>query len=118
MNNSFSIFSQIINRTLPAEILFESDTVIIIKNIYPAAPIHWLAIPKLEVKTLNDFLQDSENQPLLWELFSGLKNLAENHNLHESGYRIVINNGKDGGQSIDHLHLHLLGGGKLDSTGV
>jgi histidine triad (HIT) family protein len=109
-----SIFTKIINREIPAEIIFENDNLIVINNIHPQAPIHWLIIPKIPIPTLHDLLQDVKNKDLLWELLSTAGTMAEKAGIDKSGYRVSINVGEDGGQTIFHLHIHLLGGKKLE----
>lgn len=118
MTTEPTIFSKIINKELPAEILFENSDIIVITNIYPAAPIHWLAISKRPFTDLDELLSNPENKDILWQLIEALQKLAHKKELHKSGYRIVSNIGKDGGQSIPHLHIHLLGGGPLETRGL
>ena len=118
MTNEPTVFSKIINRELPADILFENDQVIVITNIHPAAPIHWLAISKEPFTSLHELLQDEANKDILWQLCQALSTLATEKGLDTSGYRLVSNIGKDGGQSVPHLHIHLLGGAPLAGHGL
>ncbi len=107
-----SLFEKIINREIPATIVFENERVIAIKDINPQAPIHLLIIPKILIVNL---LQAQEGQQaLLGELLLVSKELALQLGIKENGYRIVINNGVDAGQEVPHLHLHLLAGRKLN----
>lgn len=105
------IFCKIIKRELPADIVYENERVIVFKDIKPAAPIHLLIIPKKHIISMNNIEED--DQRLIGELFIVAKKVAEERGVLGSGYRLIINVGKDAGQRVDHLHLHLLGGGKL-----
>lgn len=101
---SDSIFTQIINREIPANIIFEDDKSIIIEDISPQAPIHYLAIPKKEIKGVSDLTEpDSE---IIGHLLMTIK--REMDNLKIKDYRLVINNGSEAGQTVFHLHIHIL----------
>ena len=106
-----TIFSKIINKDIPATIVYEDDDVIAFKDINPAAPIHLLIIPKIEIPTLNDV--KDEHQMLLGKLMLVAKKIAQEQNLSKNGYRLVINCNDDGGQTVYHLHMHIIGGRKL-----
>ena len=101
-----TIFKKIIDKEIPAEIVFEDSHCLAFKDVNPQAPVHVLVIPKKEIKSLADI--DSEDQSLLGHMMLVIRNLAEELALTE-GFRVVANTGKDGGQSVDHLHFHLLG---------
>lgn len=118
MNQNPTVFSKIIDRELPSDIVFESENIIIIKNIQPHAPVHLLGITKKPFNSLHELLLDTNNRDLLWELFSSLASQAEKLGLDASGYRLATNIGKDAGQSVPHLHVHLLGGAELDTSGL
>jgi len=105
------IFCDIINKKSPAKILYEDDEIIAFPDINPSAPVHILIIPKKHIKSANEL--EAENQVLLGKMILTAKKLAKENKIDQSGYRLVINTGKDGGQIIEHLHLHLLGGKKL-----
>jgi histidine triad (HIT) family protein len=105
-----TIFKRIIDKDIPADIVYEDDDCLAFRDINPQAPVHFLVIPKKEISSLAD--ADEEDAPLLGQLLSTAKMLAEQMRL-ENGYRVVINCGADGGQSVDHLHLHVLGGRNL-----
>lgn len=107
---SETLFTKIINRQIAAEIIYEDDLAIAIKDINPQAPIHLLIIPKQPLPSLADAV--SENHRVLGHLLMTVKRVAEQVGL-ENGYRVVINTGADGGQTVNHLHLHLLGGRPL-----
>ena len=110
MNEEPSVFTRIINREIPAEILFENETMIVIKDIKTKPPIHLLGITKQPFEHLHELLQSESNKDLLWELFSTLATLAASLGLAEKGYRLTTNIGYEGGQAVPHLHVHLLGG--------
>lgn len=102
-----TIFSKIIRREIPADIVYEDDLAIAFKDITPQAPVHILVIPKEAIAKLSD--AESQNHALLGHLLLTTKRVAEQVGLN-NGYRVVINTGPDGGQTVHHLHLHLLGG--------
>jgi histidine triad (HIT) family protein len=105
-----TIFKRIIDKEIPAKILYEDDLCLAFHDNGPKAPTHILLIPKKEIPSLSAV--ESEDAPLLGHLLLKVKKLAEQLGL-AGGYRVVINCGPDGGQSVDHLHLHLLGGRQL-----
>ncbi|MEH2349775.1 MAG: histidine triad nucleotide-binding protein [Nostoc sp.] len=106
-----TIFSKIIRREIPADIVYEDDLVLAFKDIHPQAPVHILVIPKKTIPTLAD--AESQDHALLGHLLLTAKRVAEVAEL-KNGYRVVINTGDDGGQTVHHLHLHILGGRQLD----
>lgn len=106
-----SIFSKIINREIPAAIVFENDKVIGIKDINPQAPIHILVIPKKEIATLNDIAEDDKE--LIGEIFLAIKEIAKDLGVAEDGYRVISNCNSFGGQEVFHLHYHILAGEPL-----
>lgn len=109
-----SVFSKIIDREIPSEIVFENDQVIIIKDINPDAPVHLLGITKKPYQNLDELLNTTgDGKDLLWELFTALARVAKELGLDRTGYRFVANNGPDAHQIVNHLHIHLLGGGPL-----
>ena len=105
-----TIFEKIINREIPSDILFEDETCIAIPDIAPQAPVHILIIPKKLIPRIA--LAEADDQFILGQLLLNAQKIAKAENL-ENGFRIVINNGIDGGESVPHLHVHLLGGRKL-----
>lgn len=106
-----SIFLKIIRREIPATIEFEDDDVIAIHDINPVAPIHLLIIPKKLIPTANDLTP--EDAPLVGKMYLVAKDLAAKKGLAERGYRLVMNVGHEGGQTVFHIHLHLIGGKPL-----
>ncbi|NWF70414.1 MAG: histidine triad nucleotide-binding protein [Chloroflexi bacterium] len=106
-----SVFTRIIQRELPAAIVFEDERVIAFKDINPAAPVHILIVPKKEIASINDVTQADE--ALLGHMFIVAGQVAREQGVAESGYRLLLNNGRDAGQEVFHLHLHLIGGRRL-----
>lgn len=102
-----TIFKKIINKEIPADIVYEDELCIAFHDVQPQAPVHVLLIPKEEIENV-DSLREANHQ-VAGHLLTKVHEVAALLNL-ESGYRIVANCGKDGGQSVDHLHLHILGG--------
>lgn len=110
MSSSDTIFGKIIRREIPADIIYEDDLCLAFRDITPQAPVHILVIPKKPIPQLE--LAESEDHALLGHLLLIVKKVAAQGGLTK-GYRVVINNGADGGQTVNHLHLHILGGRQL-----
>jgi histidine triad (HIT) family protein len=110
---SETIFSKIIRKEIPASIVYETETVLAFKDINPKAPVHILIIPKLVIDKIQNF-DIINHAPLLADLFDAAQKIADEFGLAKNGYRLVINNGDDGGQEVNHLHIHLLGGRKMN----
>jgi histidine triad (HIT) family protein len=106
-----TIFEKIILREIPANIHYEDDDLIVIDDINPVAPIHLLIIPKKKIETLND-LNDKDTE-LIGMMFQVAKKMAIKLGIDKSGYRTIFNCNKDGGQTVYHIHLHLIGGRSL-----
>lgn len=107
-----TIFGKIIRREVPATIVHEDEHVIAFKDVNPQAPVHLLIIPKNEeIPTLNDAEQG--HQALLGHMLLTASKLAAEHGIAESGYRLIMNCNQEGGQTVYHLHLHLLGGRQM-----
>lgn len=106
-----TIFSKIIRREIPVNIVYEDDLALAFTDINPQAPVHILVIPKKPIVKLAD--AESQDQALLGHLLLTAQRVAAEAGL-ENGYRVVINNGADGGQTVYHLHLHILGGRQMD----
>lgn len=102
-----SVFTKIIQRELPADIVYEDDLVIAFRDIRPQAPVHVLIVPKAPIPTAADVTEDDE--PALGRLFLAARRVAEQEGL-EQGYRLIVNCKEHGHQEVYHLHLHLLGG--------
>src|SRR5262245_31104372 len=108
---SDTIFSKIIRKEIPAKIVYESETVLAFRDIAPKAPTHILIIPK---KPLEDVgAAKDEDKELLGELLLAAAEIAREEGLDKKGYRLVVNTGSDGGQTVSHLHVHLLGGRQM-----
>ena len=107
-----TIFTKIINKEIPADILFEDENVLAFRDINPQAPIHFLVIPKKEISTLNDL--EEIDKDIVGELFMVAKNLAKKEGIADSGYRTVFNCNEHGAQAVYHIHLHVLGGRQLN----
>ena len=107
---SKTIFKRIIDRELPAKIIYEDELCLAFHDVKPEAPIHVLVIPKQEIPQIAAAAVG--DQSLLGHLLLASAKVAKHLGL-DDGYRIVINNGPDAGQSVDHLHLHILGGRRL-----
>lgn len=104
---SKSIFRKIIDKEIPARIAYEDESCLAFHDVAPQAPIHVLVIPKKEIASLNDMT--SEDEALVGHIYGVIRRLASELGL-DAGYRVVVNCGRDGGQSVDHLHFHVLGG--------
>ncbi len=103
-----TIFSRIIARDIPADIVYEDDDTLAFRDIDAKAPTHVLVIPKQPIATIAD--ASAENAPLLGALLVTAARVAADLGLADDGYRLVVNHGGDGGQTVDHLHIHILGG--------
>lgn len=102
------IFCKIIRRELPGKIVHEDETVTAIEDIHPQAPVHLLVLPKAHIETLGAV--KPEDEALIGRLFAVAAKLARERGLETRGYRTVINNGSGAGQTVYHLHVHVLGG--------
>ncbi len=100
------IFCKIAKKEMPAEIILEKSNIIVIKDIEPKAPVHYLIIPKKHIATINDLKE--EDKGLVGEMVYLAKKVAEEKGI--KGYKLIFNVGKDGGQVINHIHLHFLAG--------
>lgn len=103
------IFCKIINKEIPSKFIFESENIIAFNDIHPQAPTHILILPKKHIETINDMEKEDIN--LIGELFYTAKQIAKEKGI--SSYRLAINVGEDAGQSVFHIHLHLLAGKKF-----
>lgn len=108
--NTETIFSKIIRREIPADIVYEDDLAIAFKDINPQAPVHIIVIPKEPIAQLAN--AESKDHALMGHLLLTAKRVAQQAGL-SNGYRVVINTGSDGGQTVYHLHLHILGGRQM-----
>lgn len=102
------VFCKIIKKQIPSTVIFESDNILGFKDINPAAPTHYVFIPKKHIKSLSEI--GPEDTGVLGELFLAIKKTAEKEGFSERGFRTTINTGKEGGQTVFHLHAHFLAG--------
>jgi len=106
------LFVKIINREIPADIVYEDDEILAFRDIDPKAPVHLLVIPKRPIATLNDL--EPADAELVGRLVLTARRLAAEAKIDEAGYRLVLNCNPGGGQSVYHIHLHLLGGRQME----
>lgn len=104
------IFCKILNREISSDIIYEDDKILVFKDLYPQAPIHLLAIPKTHIPSLNSI--NKENSLFIAKIFEVIPIIAEKLAISES-YRVVNNCGNDAGQTVQHVHFHILGGRKM-----
>jgi histidine triad (HIT) family protein len=102
------LFCNIVARTLPAQIIHENDHVLAFRDIHPVAPTHALVIPKRHITGIHDATPD--DAALLGQIVLAARDVAEKLGLGQGGYRLVMNQGPDGGQSVFHVHCHVMGG--------
>jgi len=103
-----SIFTKIINKEIPAKIEYEDEDLIAFRDVNPQAPVHILIVPKRQIATLNDLEQ--EDAELMGKIIIAAKKLAKQFNIDSRGYRLVLNCNEEAGQTVFHIHCHLLGG--------
>jgi histidine triad (HIT) family protein len=103
-----TLFEKIIARQIPADIVYEDDLVLAFRDINPQAPVHVLLVPKRAIPRIAE--AKSSDESLLGHLLSMAPEVARRAGIAATGYRLVINNGRDGGESVPHLHCHILGG--------
>lgn len=108
---SETIFTKIINREIPADILYEDDIALAFSDINPQAPVHFLVIPKKAIATINDITED--DRELVGHLYLVAAKIAKEKGFADDGYRVVMNCGENSGQTVFHIHLHVLGGKPL-----
>ena len=111
MDTKDCIFCKIIKKQIPCEIVYEDDKVLGFKDISPQAPVHIVIIPKEHFDDLNCIKE--EQTEIIGHIFIVAKKIAKTLDIAESGYRVVTNCGEQGGQSVEHIHFHLLGGRML-----
>jgi histidine triad (HIT) family protein len=108
---SKTLFQKIADREIPADIVYEDDQVVAFRDIHPMAPTHILIVPRKVVTRVGEAA--AEDQALLGHLLLKAAQVASKEGLDQTGYRLVINHGRDGGETVPHLHVHLLGGRAL-----
>jgi len=107
-----SLFMKIIKREIPADIVYEDDQCLAFRDVSPQAPIHLLIIPKKPIASMAE--ATAEDQALLGHLMLKAAQVAAKEGLKENGYRLVINTNRQGGQTVFHLHVHILGGRQME----
>ena len=106
-----TIFTKIIQKEIPADIVYQDEDVTAFRDINPQAPVHILIVPNKEIPTVNDI--KAEDEVLIGRLFRAARKIAADEGVAENGYRILINCNRDGGQEVFHLHMHLFAGRPL-----
>jgi histidine triad (HIT) family protein len=107
-----NIFAKIIRREIPAKIVYEDDRVLAFRDVEPKASTHILIVPKKDIARVSE--ASAEDEPVLGHLLTVAAEIARKEGIESTGYRLVINNGAHAGESVAHLHLHLLGGRPMD----
>ncbi len=105
------LFCKMVSGEIEPDKVFESDDLLAFKDINPQAPTHILVVPKKHIATTNDLTQEDQN--LVGQMVLAAQDIAEKEGIAESGYRLVLNCNQHGGQSVDHIHIHLLGGRQM-----
>lgn len=106
-----TIFSSIISGEIPATIVYQDDLVTAFRDINPVAPVHILIVPNKEIATVNDLADEDEQ--VAGRMFLAARKIAQQEGIAESGYRLIVNCNRDGGQEVYHLHMHLVGGRRM-----
>ncbi|MDH5456437.1 MAG: histidine triad nucleotide-binding protein [Gammaproteobacteria bacterium] len=112
MSTDNCLFCKILEGEIPAELIYESDTAVAFRDINPQAPIHALVIPRKHISTINDI--DVDDEAIIGSLYSAARHIAAEEGIADEGYRAVMNCNEGAGQSVFHIHLHVLGGRRLD----
>jgi len=105
------IFCKIVRKEIPSNLVYEDDEFLAFEDINPQSPVHALIIPKSHIKSLNDI--DEKNSAFFGKLMLVARNIAEERGVSKTGYRVVLNCGIEGGQTVFHLHVHILGGRRM-----
>lgn len=105
------IFCKIANKEINSDFVYEDDEIIAFKDINPQAPIHILVIPKKHIESIIDLTD--EDEMLVGKMYTAVRKIAKKLNIEESGFRLIVNCGKDAGQEVPHLHFHIMAGKKL-----
>lgn len=108
------IFCKILNKEIPSNVVFENDKIIAFHDIAPQAPVHIVVIPKIHIPSANEV--NEENSEYICAIFTAIPEIVKKVGIAESGYRIINNCGKDGCQSVGHIHFHILGGRKMSES--
>ncbi len=108
------LFCEIVKKNIPSKIVFENEYLLAFEDIHPVAPVHVLIIPKMHIKDINDISE--QNIEYLTQIMLSIKDIAKMLGIVETGYKLVSNVGKDGGQEVPHLHFHMIGGAKINAN--
>ena len=111
-----TLFSRIIDGEIPGSFVYQDEHVVAIRDINPAAPVHVLVIPRKPIASLAQL--EEEDLELAGRILLAVRKVAEQEGLAERGYRVVVNTGQEGGQTVAHLHFHILGGRQLSGHGT
>ncbi len=111
-----TLFTRIIDGEIPGDFVHRDDHVVAIRDVNPAAPVHVLVIPRKPIPSIAHL--EEEDRELMGHLMLVVKRIAEQEGLAERGYRVVVNTGDEGGQTVPHLHVHILGGTQLRGHGT
>ena len=111
MSSDDCLFCKILDGEIPAELIYESDTAVAFRDVNPQAPTHVLVIPRKHISTINDIEQD--DQEIIGSLYTAAREVAAKEGIADDGYRAVMNCGEGAGQSVFHIHLHVLGGRQM-----
>lgn len=109
------IFCKIINKEIPSKIVLENDYVIAFEDLHPVAPVHILVVPKKHIENVMKLTE--EDTVYLQKVYKAVQEIAKEKQIDKTGFRVLTNNGEDAGQTIKHLHFHILGGRKMDIMG-
>jgi histidine triad (HIT) family protein len=111
-----TLFEKILDGEIPGEFVYRDEQVFAIRDIHPAAPVHVLVIPRKPIPSLAQL--EEEDRALMGHLMLAVQRIAEQEGLADRGYRVVVNTGGEGGQTVPHLHVHILGGKQLHGNGT
>ena len=114
MYDENNIFAKILRKEIPCDKIYEDEFSLFFRDINPQAKIHILGIPKFPCTTFSDFLKNADNQNIL-SFFNSTQLVINKLEIEESGYRLITNSGKNGGQEVPHFHIHILAGEKIGS---
>ncbi|MBL6785517.1 MAG: HIT domain-containing protein [Rickettsiales bacterium] len=109
--NPDNIFAKIIRKEIPADIIFEDDLTLVFKDILPASPIHYLVIPKGEYVSYSDFISKASDEIII-DFFKRVNDIASKYGF-DGGFRLITNDGPDANQTVEHFHVHILGGKEM-----
>ena len=105
------LFCKIIKKEIPSTIVCEDEEILAFRDINPVAPVHVLVIPKKHISSLTNL--EEQDEVIVGKIYGVINKIAKQENIFESGFRVIVNCGEDGGQEVKHLHFHLIGGKKL-----